>query len=184
MRYYYFWYVVCAMVARIGHVTARQAFIASSAWSGFGMAAVLALYVRHFLGAVEGVRRQTWIAIALLAVTGADLVPAVGSIFGQTALNGDMEWWSNDQISSWADSLLWVPHHVASLLCCLVAFLLLWMGRTSAGKWQRMSAIAVAAVTVASGFGLSIFVGFGFALLMLAWVARLIVIRPRNLTLR
>jgi hypothetical protein len=183
MRYYYFWYVVCAMVARIGHVTARQAFIASSAWAGFGMAAVLALYVRHFLGAVEGVRRQTWIAIALLAVTGADLLPAIGNIFLQTTLNGDMEWWSNDQISSWADSLLWVPHHVGSLLCCLVAFLLLWMGRSAAGKGHRVGMIAVAAAAVASSFGLSIYVGFGFALLMLAWVARLIVIRPRSLTL-
>ena len=183
MRYYYFWYVVCAMAARIGHVTARQAFIASSAWAGFGMAAILALYVRHFLGVVEGVRRQTWIAIALLAVTGADLLPAIGNIFLQTALNGDMEWWSNDQISSWADSLLWVPHHVSSLLCCLVAFLLLWMGRTAAGRWQRVSLIAVAATAVASSFGLSIYVGFGFALLMLAWVARLIVSRPRNLAL-
>src|ERR1019366_843391 len=99
MRYYYFWYVVCAMAARIGHVTARQAFIASSAWAGFGMAAILALYIRHFLGAVQSIRRQTWISIALLAVTGADLLPAIGNIFLQTSLNGDMEWWSNDQIS-------------------------------------------------------------------------------------
>src|ERR1035437_9041913 len=86
MRYYYFWYVVCAMAARIGHVTARQAFIASSVWAGLGMAAILGLYVRHCLGAVQGARRQILIAIALLAVTGADLLPAIGSIFGQTAL--------------------------------------------------------------------------------------------------
>jgi hypothetical protein len=183
MRYYYFWYVVCAMAARIGHVTARQAFIASSVWAGLGMAAILGLYVRHFLGAVQGVRRQIVIAIALLAVTGADLLPAIGSIFGQTALNGDMEWWSNDQISSWADSFLWVPHHVASLLCCLVAFLLFWMGGTAAGKRDRIGMIAVAAIAIASAFGLSIYVAFGFALLMLAWVARLIVGRPRNPTL-
>src|ERR1019366_2491474 len=108
-----------------------------------GMAAILGLYVRHFLGAVQGARRQILIAIALLAVTGADLLPAIGSIFGQTALNGDMEWWSNDQISSWADSFLWVPHHVASLLCCLVAFLLFWMGGTAAGKRDRIGMIAV-----------------------------------------
>ena len=183
MRYYYFWYVVCAMAARIGHVTARQAFIASSVWTGFGMAAILALYVRHFLGVVQSVRRQTLIAIALLAVTGADLLPAIGNIFAQAALNGDMEWWSNDQISSWMDSLLWVPHHVASLLCCLVAFLLLWIGRTAAGRLQRIATIGVAAVAFASGFGLSIYVAFGFALLMLAWVARLILGRPRNLAL-
>jgi hypothetical protein len=183
MRYYYLWYVVCAITARIGHVTARQAFIASSVWAGFGMAAVLGLYVRHFLGAVEGVRRQTMIAIALLAVTGADLVPAIGSIFGQTALNGDMEWWSNDQISSWADSLLWVPHHVSSLLCCLVAFLLFWMTQSAVGRRHRIGAVAMAATAFASAFGLSIYVAFGFALLMAAWIVRLAVIRPRNFAL-
>jgi hypothetical protein len=138
MRYYYFWYVVCAMVARIGHVSARQAFLASTVWAGFGMAAVLALYVRHFLETANDVRRRTWIAIGLLAVTGADLLPAVGALFAGTPLNGDMEWWSNDQISSWADSLLWVPHHVASLLCCLVGFCCsgcAGMLRTRAAGW-------------------------------------------------
>lgn len=183
MRYYYFWYVVCAMVARIGHVSARQAFIASSVWSGFGLVAILGLYVRHFLGAVEGVRKQTLIAVALLAVTGADLLPAIGSIFGQTALNGDMEWWSNDQITSWMDSLLWVPHHVASLLCCLLAFLLLWMSRTTADSPRRVSVVVLAAVAFASAFGLSIYVAFGFAVLMLAWLVRLVADGRRQFSL-
>ena len=180
MRYYYFWYVVCALVARIGHVSARQAFVASSVWAGFGMAAVLALYVRHFLDAGNEARRRTWIAVALLMVTGADLLPAVGGIVAGTPLNGDMEWWSNDQISSWADSLLWVPHHVASLLCCLVAFLLLWMCRNATDTRSRAGACLVAALAFASAFGLSIYVAFGFALLMLAWMVRLLFGRPRN----
>lgn len=183
MRYYYFWYVVCAMVARTDHVPARQAFLASSVWAGFGMVAVLGLYVRYFLGAVEDARRKTLIAIALLAVTGADLLPAIGGILGKTALNGDMEWWSNDPISSWVDSLLWVPHHVASLLCCLVCFLLLWMSRTTVEKRQRVGLIVVAAAAFASAFGLSIYVAFGFALLMLAWVARLLLGGVRDVRL-
>ena len=91
-----------------------------------------------------------------------------------------MEWWSNDQISSWADSLLWVPHHVASLLCCLIAFLLFWMCRSAMDRRSCVAASIVAAAAFASGFGLSIYVAFGFALLMLAWIARLLFGGPRN----
>jgi hypothetical protein len=183
MRYYYFWYVVCAIVARIGHVSSRQAFMASSVWSGFGLVAFVGLYVRHFLGVAGNVRRQTWITVALLAVTGADLLPAAGSIFGQTALNGDMEWWSVDQVSSWQDSVLWVPHHTASLLCCMMCFLLLWMLRENGRTKHRIVALIVAGVAFASAFGLSIYVAFGFALLMLAWLARLVVGRRKDFAL-
>jgi hypothetical protein len=183
MRYYYYWYVVCAMVARIGQVSARQAFIASSVWAGFGMAAVLGLFVRHFLGVVEGARRQMWIAVGLLAVTGADLLPAVGAWFAGGRLNGDMEWWSNDQISSWADSLLWVPHHLAAMLCCVVAFLLLWMSRKAVAVWDRRWAVGLAAIAFASSFGLSVYVAFGFAVLMLAWMLRLVAGRARDVRL-
>ena len=49
MRYYYFWYVLTAAAARLGSATARQAMIASVAWAGFGLAATLELYCRHFL---------------------------------------------------------------------------------------------------------------------------------------
>lgn len=183
MRYYYFWYIECAMVARIAHVTARQAFIASSVWAGFGLCAMIALYTRYFFGVVRDVRRQTWLAVGLLAVTGADLLPALGNLFGQPVLNGDMEWWSVDQISSWTDSLLWVPHHVAGLLCCLLSFLLLWRTRELESRRQRWLAVGLAGISFASGFGLSIYVAFGLALLMLAWLILLLMHGRRDLGL-
>jgi hypothetical protein len=172
MRYYYFWYVLCAAVMRLADVAARQAFIASSVWVGFGLVAMIGLYLRHFFGIVQGIRRQTLIAVGLLFVTGADLLPAIGSLFAQRALHGEMEWWSEDQISSWMDSLLWVPHHVAALLCCLLSFLLLWRTREELTWQQRWLAVGLAGVAFASAFGLSIYVAFGMAMLMLAWVVR------------
>ena len=171
MRYYYFWYVLCAAVARIAHVSAQQAFVASSVWAGFGLVAVVALSVRHFSSAGNHTRAQTRIAVGLLAVTGADLVPAIGSLFAQPALNGEMEWWSIDQFYSWQDSVLWVPHHTAALLCSVTAFLLLWRTQEALKRKQRVLAIALAGVAFASAFGLSVYVAFGFALLMLAWIA-------------
>lgn len=173
IRYYYFWYIVCAVPAKFAGVSARQSFIASSVWAGFGLVAILELFVKHFCGVVEGVRRHTLIAVGLLAVTGADLVPAVGSIFAQPALNGEMEWWSIDQFYSWQDSILWVPHHAAALMCCLAAFLLLWRTQESLALRQRAACVALAAVAFASAFGLSVYVGAAFLLLMLAWTAYL-----------
>lgn len=171
MRYYYYWYVVCALPAKITGVSARQAFIASSVWVGFGTVVIIGLFVKHFCGVVADVRRHTLIAVGLLAVTGADLVPAIGSIFAQPALNGEMEWWSIDQFYSWQDSILWVPHHTAALLCCLAAFLLLWRTQEAfVSRQQRVACVALAATAFASAFGLSVYVAAAFLLLMLAWL--------------
>ena len=181
MRYDYFWYVLCAAVVKLAHVSARQSFIASSIWAGFGLLATVTLYTRHFF---RWERRQRWIALGLLFVTGADLIPAVGNAILQPTLNGDIEWWSVDPIDAWPDSLLWVPHHTASVLCCLLALLLLWRTRESISRGARHCAVALAAVAFASAFGLSVYVAFGFALLMLAWLLRLAALQhPQRLAL-
>jgi len=179
MRYYYFWYVLCAAVVKLAHVSSRQSFIASSIWAGFGLFVTVKLYTSHFF---RWERKQRWIALGLLFMTGADLIPSLGNAILQPSWNGDIEWWSVDPISAWPDSLLWVPHHVASVLCCLLGFLFLWrtlqspnqeLVRRSSRRW----AIVLAAFAFASAFGLSIYVAFGFALLMIAWLVRLAVLR-------
>ena len=174
MRYYYFWYVLCATVVKLAHVSARQAFIASSIWAGFGLLATVNLFTRHFF---RWERKQRWIALGLLLVTGADLIPALGNPILQSSLNGDIEWWSVDPIDAWPDSLLWVPHHVAAVICCLLAFLLLWRTLEPVSRRSRVCAIVLAAVAFASAFGLSVYVAFGFALMMACWLAWLLVRR-------
>ncbi len=197
MRYYYFWYVLCAAVSKMAHVSARQAFVASSVWAGFGLLATVQLYTTHYF---RWNRKRRRIALALLLVTGADLVPALGQALLQPSLNGDTEWWSVDPIDSWPDSLLWVPHHVASVLCCLLAFLFLWrviqaplrnlpvpdlpaqdlptpaLPTLKAQRWADLRlggwAVVGAAAAFASAAGLSVYVAFGFALLMAAWLVR------------
>ena len=171
MRYYYFWYVLCATVVKIAHVSARQSFIASSIWAGFGLMATVNLFTRHFF---RWERKKRWIAMGLLLVTGADLIPALGNPVLQSSLNGDIEWWSVDPIDAWPDSLLWVPHHVAGVLCCLLAFLFLWRTLEPVSKRSRRWAMALAAVAFASGFGLSVYVAFGFALMMACWLVWLL----------
>ncbi len=183
MRYYYFWYILCAAVVKLAHVSARQAFIASSVWAGFGLLATVKLYTMHFF---RWGRQQSWIALGLLLVSGADLVPALGQAILQPTLNGDTEWWSVDPIDAWPDSLLWVPHHVASVLCCLLVFLFLWRAAASRQQTSFLEPnigrnarwpIVLAAAAFASAVGLSVYVAFGFALLMIAWLVRVLLLR-------
>ena len=174
LRYYYFWYALCAMCMKLAHVTARQALIASSVWAGWGLTALLALLVRHFFNVQEKMHRRALAAVLLLGVTGADLLPVLFLTLVQHRFTGEIEWWSADQISSWMDCILWVPNHTAALISCMTAFLLLWRTREHVSPKQRAAATCLAGVAAASSFGLSIYVAAGFAMLMLAWMLRLL----------
>ena len=169
MRYYYFWYVVCAAIVQMAHLPARAVFISSCVWAGFALTALTGLYLKHFLAAGARLRQQFLRAIALFMVTGLGICVNLWSIFYlHRAGSVYLEVWRLGQITSWLDSLLWVPHHIAGMVCCMLAFLLAWM----AGKedaHNRIATIALIAVALASAFGLSIYVAFGFFLVMLAW---------------
>ena len=169
MRYYYFWNVVCAAVAQMTHLPVRGVFVASCVWAGFGLAAIIGLYLKHFLLAGQRLRRQFLDASLLLLVTGLDICAVLWNLFYlHRKVPVDLEWWSTNQVASWLDSLLWVPHHVASMVCCMFAFLLAWIYREqSFGK--RFAAALLIAAALASAFGLSIYVTFAFFLVMLMW---------------
>ena len=171
MRYYYFWYLVCALVAKVMGVSARAAMIASCVWSGVGLAAVVGLYCRYFLRANVGgsIRRRTWITIALLAVTGMDILPTLAQYLQGQPIDADMEWWSPGQVTSWLDSMLWVPHHLAALVCCVFGFLLVWMS-LNRGWRDRVLCGVLAGVGFAASFGLSTYVSVAFGMLMAAWL--------------
>lgn len=169
MRNYYFWYVDCASVAQIAHLPARAVLAASCVWSGFALAALIGLYLKHFLCVGARLRKQFLLAVSLLAVTGLDIcVNIVDLFFLHRPTYLDFEWWSRDPIYSWFSSVLWAPHHVASLICCMFAFLLAWMAGKDRNQ-NRFASVVLIALALASAFGLSIFVPFGFFLVMLAW---------------
>ncbi|MGA8528154.1 MAG: hypothetical protein WB622_00465, partial [Acidobacteriaceae bacterium] len=169
LRQYYFWYVDCAVVARMWHLPVRAVFTASSVWSGFALAALIGLFCKHLLDAGARARTQFLAGIALLGVTGLDLLAVLGSIFflGKP-LPLDFEWWSQDQVTGWIDSLLWVPHHIAGLVCCMLAFLLAWKTKDALAR-QGAVTVALIGCALASACGLSVFVTFAFFLVMLLW---------------
>jgi len=182
MRYYYFWYVLTAAAARLAAATSRQAMIASVVWAGFGLAAIVALYCRHFLAPPQKQPRR-WsrlaLALALLAVTGLDILPAMRKAVLHLPTDPDMDWWSATQVTSWLDSLLWVPHHIAGLVCCLLGFLLVWISQGSPASPRTASDRALCAIiaglSFAGAFGLSSWVALAFALVMPAWIAWVLV---------
>ncbi|HUX45860.1 MAG TPA: hypothetical protein VMV57_14010, partial [Terracidiphilus sp.] len=171
MRNYYFWYVLCAAVARMAHLPARAVFLASCVWSGFGLAALTGLYLKHFLAVGARLRRQFLQALLLFTVTGVDICfVAWQLVFYKVPPPADLEAWSKDAIVSWLHTLLWAPHHMAGMLCCMFAFLLAWLAGRDESRHRAVSVLLMAAA-LASAFGLSVYVAFAFFLLVLAWGA-------------
>ncbi len=172
MRYYYFWYVVCGLVVKVAGVSARQTMTASCVWAAFGLVAVIALYCKYFLRPAkseEATRRRIWISIGLLAVTGLDIIPVIAAYFSGQPTDADMEWWSSDQVTSWMDTILWVPHHLAALVCCVFGFLLVWMSSTL-GWRQKVQCGVVAGIGFAASLGLSTYVAAAFGMVMVGWL--------------
>lgn len=181
-RYYYFWYVLCSYPSRLSHIDPRCVLYGSSVWSGFLLAALIPLYLRDFLGVRANLRRKSLIGIALIGVTGLDILPTVYEFFRAHRITADMEWWDPVQITSWTDALIWVPHHVMALVACLIGFLALWNVRNDGGNarpgWTgRLLAGIFAALAFAAAAGLSVYVTFAFAIFLLVWGFRFLVKR-------
>lgn len=189
MRYYYFWYVITAIAAKLAHATAREAFIASAVWGGFGLAAILHLYCRLFLDPRPATSAdhtpvpragrwpRTLLALALLFVAGLDIIAVLVKAMLRLPTDGDMDWWTGEQVSTWAASLLWVPHHIAGLICGLFGFLLIWLSRSYKTTDCVLCAL-IAGLSFASAFGLSAWVALAFAMVLLAWLFWVLLLEP------
>jgi hypothetical protein len=169
LRYFYYWYVVCALPAKIFGLSARSCFNASTLWSCLALASLLPLFLKHFFGERVNLRRKSVIAIALLAVTGLDLIPYGILCACYHKFVPDMEWWDTSQVTSWLGSLLWVPHHVASMIACMAGLLMISTIEEEMEPRRRAWAVAIAGAAFASAAGLSLYVTFTFALFAILW---------------
>ena len=169
LRYFYYWYIVCALPARLFGLSARACFNASALWSGLALASMVPLFLKHFFGETQALRRKTVIGAALLTVTGLDMIPYVLFTRRYHTIPADMEWWEANQVTSWMGSLLWVPHHVASLTACMVGLLALSTIEEESPRKETMWAVIVSGLAFASAAGLSVYVTFSFAVFMIVW---------------
>lgn len=168
LRYHYFWMILGSLAQRAagGAISARLAVFGGTLWCGLGLIAVLALYLRF--ADPEGPVRLEYrvgLATALLGVTGLDLLPNL-FLMRSGVLLPEMEWW-NDQVTSWVGTMLWVPHHLASLVACLTGFLLLW--GAPARRRDAVVAAAVAGLCFATAVGCSVYVAFTFFVFLAVW---------------
>jgi predicted membrane channel-forming protein YqfA (hemolysin III family) len=169
LRYYYYWYVVCALPEHLAGLSARSCFAASVMWSGFSLAALIPLYLKYFFKETVALRRKSLICISLLLVTGLDLIPCALKFLTTHLVEADMEWWDPNQVTSWLDSLIWVPHHVAALTACMAGFLVLSAQTDKAELRDRVWAGIIAGLAFASAAGLSVYVAFVFLVFAAVW---------------
>jgi hypothetical protein len=178
LRYHYFWLILCGIVKWLGHgaISGRQALIAGTPWCGIGLMGLVALYLRLF--SAEGplnLRRRLTAGIALLGVTGLDLIPMLFLlalyVTGATPMIfPSLEWW-NEQVDGWIYTMLWEPHHLAGLIACLTGFLLLWRAPEEPGRRSLVKHSAAAGIAFATAAGTSIHVTFAFAIFLAVWMA-------------
>ena len=168
LRYHYFWMLICSLPVRLGHMEPQQAMYGGTIWAGIVLMSLIAISLKFFMEVRERLERKAMIACSLLLVTGLDILPTLYIYLHSHQVNADMEWWTDEQITSWIDSLLWVPHHVMSLVACMVGLLVL--RQPAATKYRRAVAILIAGLAFASAAGLSILVAFTFAVFGGLWL--------------
>jgi hypothetical protein len=167
LRYYYFWLVDCAVVAKISHLPMRSIVGAGCIWSGFFLEAITGLYLKHFLAVGNRLRRQFLIAALLPGVGGFSLCICFWNmIYLHIPPPGDV--WYPGQIPDLVNFFMFYPHHLASMVCCMFAFLLAWLGGNASKRDRIVSAVFIA-LCLASSFGLSVYVAFTFFLVMICW---------------
>jgi len=174
---YYFWYILCSLIDQIGGkwVDARLAMIASVAWCGISLMCTIALYLR-LRNPWNGSKawKSALLGIGALTISGLDVLPVSivmivsRLVHGRMVPEGDIEHW-NEQITAWLSAIIWVPHHVASLIACVAGFLLIQSVRGKSAK-KQIAAAGIAGLSFASATGLSIYVTAVFVIFWVAWI--------------
>jgi hypothetical protein len=174
---YYFWYILVSVIDKIGlnFLDGRHAMIASTIWSGLGLMALISIYLR-----IRTTKNDVnpWklavIGISSLAIGGLDILPTLVLIIssflvtGKILFNGIIEHW-NDLVHTWLTSLLWVPHHIASLIICITILILLH--NTDGKKENKQIAIMIIiGLAFASALGLSIWITLVFCIFWGIWL--------------
>ena len=164
LRYHYFWFIPCSLVDQLGGklVHARQSIIAGTLWCGLGLFSIIALYLRFFQSqGADRIERRSLIGVALLGITGLDIVPVLLINAAAHVLMAVFEGW-NEQILAWITSVLWAPHHLAALIACLTGFLLIWAARQNE-RQQSIAGVIGGGLAFASAAGASVYVTGTFA---------------------
>ena len=185
LHYYYYWYVLCAQIARFAHITGRAALTASCVWAGYGLIAILFLALRYLLGIRHAFGRHCVAAVLLLPVIGLDILLVSMRIFvHREHPDFELEWWREDRTPSFLSTILYAPHHIAGMVFALAAFLLLVsLLDQKLSPARGLLYAALAGACFAATVGTSTYVAFLFAVVCLLWSVDLVRMREWRLLL-
>ncbi|QGM96998.1 hypothetical protein [Methylocystis parvus] len=177
MSYYYLFYTLPAVAATLGAplgIAARHAVYASAPLMGFALFALAQAVLRRG-GADAAIgsapRAANWPLLALLFATGLDFFPLATLYFAGEGRFDFLflhfsDW--DEQVTSWFNSVMWVPHHVAALCAAMVGFVAL----TQPGGDKRR--VLLAGLAFASMVGESVYVGLAAVVGAGLWLATLL----------
>jgi len=160
--YYHYFYDGGAVLDWLGGglVDARMAFAALAFACGVAFAALFRAFVVELGWQRSSERRLTAGVILLCAIGGLDLIGIWLRWEFTGLLERNSEWW-DDEISLFTTSASWVPHHLAAVIACFTAILLLARAQEDESRKSRIALFAAAGVSMASAFGLSVWVTLG-----------------------
>ena len=164
--YYHYFYDGAAIVDRLGGslVDARMAFCGAAFACGIAFATFLRAIVAAFGDWTGAERRLTALTITACAIGGFDLIGMALRWKFVGIFERSPEWW-DDEISFFATSAAWVPHHLAGVIAAFVALYFLTLAIAADRKTGAVLAGA-AGLAMASAFGLSVWVAIGAAAVM------------------
>ena len=169
LRYHYLWLLFCSLPMKLIHLSARHVVDAGVVWGGVGLICLVALSLKFLLGPQTSIERKALLAASLLWVTGLDVLPVLYLAIAKQFWLADTEKWNDPEITSWVGSLLWVPHHVAALIACFLAFVLLRHQVDSHRRWAT-GPVIVAGMAFASAAGMSVYVTLTFVIAVALWL--------------
>jgi hypothetical protein len=186
LRYYYFWYVVVAQMARVLHLRAHAALAASCAWAGWALIAGFFLTLKYMAAIRTRLRDKCFVGLLVGAVLGLDILPtALLWLSPHLHPYAEMEWWHQDRTPSFLGSVLYAPHHMAAFACLLIGLLVLFLSaqqQTTRKTFAttHLPAALFAAIAFAAAAGTSLFPTFCFVFVLALWASDLL--RRRQFT--
>jgi hypothetical protein len=157
LAYYYLWHFAAAELSVLARIGGWGADIALTWFTAFASLAAMLGLATWFTG-----RRSVagWVLVLSLA---ASLRPVLGALLGVERVSKLV--WDATGFAGWLFQAAWVPQHLASATCVVVAILLMARMRERPGVLTPV----ILALVVAAGFGSSTWVGgLVFALAALA----------------
>jgi len=169
--YYHYYYLVGAMVDRVGGgcIDGRMAFAASAFWTGIALPIAL-WWTAKAIGLVHDGRSIRFLGLSIAAcfIMGLDLPAMLAKLSVGAPFEGQADWWG-EEIGFGMIATQWVPHHLSACMATIISAILMQHAVDTEGRERIASAVA-AGVALASVAGLSIWVALGAMPILGFWV--------------